>query len=98
MSKAIEFLESLGCSPALMQPSLAAYSDAVADLRLDERKRVALLNRDVQALSGLLGGRRKMAMSVATPDRGDEPQEMPERQDEEQPDTEEQPRETDKPS
>lgn len=90
MSKAIGLLESLGCNPALVQPSLAGYADAVTALGVDDRQKTALLNRDVPALSSLLGGRSKMAMSVATPDGGDESEEMPERQDDDQTETEEQ--------
>jgi hypothetical protein len=98
MSKAIEFLESLGCSPALAQPSLAAYVDVVAALGVDERKRAALLDRDVQRLSGLLGGRAMMAMNVATPDGGDEPLDRPERRDDEQSETEQEPKERNRPN
>lgn len=89
MSKAIEFIESLGCSPALSGPSREAYASAVAALRLDGQKQLALLSRDTRMLSALLGGREKMAMSVATPDGGDEPQQLPGREDDDQPETEE---------
>jgi len=98
MSKAIEFLEALGSNPALIQPSMAAYADAVVALDVDEHKRSALLTRDVQMLSSLLGGRLKMAMSVATPDGGEESQEVPERRDDDQADTEEKPQEKDRPN
>lgn len=96
MSKAIELLESLGCNPALVQPTSAGYADAVTALAVDDRQQTALLNRDVQALSHLLGGRAKMAMSVATPDGGDDSEELPERQDDDQTETEEQSREADR--
>ena len=56
MSKAIEFLEALGSNPALIQPSMAAYADAVVALDVDEHKRSALLTRDMQMLSSLLAG------------------------------------------
>lgn len=96
MSKAIELLESLGCNPALMRPTSAGYADAVAALAVDDRQQTALLDRDVQALSHLLGGRSKMAMSVATPDGGDESEGLPERRDDDQTETEEQPQEVDR--
>jgi hypothetical protein len=95
MSKAIAFLESLGSRPALAQPALAACLASVAPLDMDERKRAALLDRDVQALSRLMGGRAMMAMNVATPDGGDEPLDRPQRRDDEQ--TEPEPKERDRP-
>lgn len=96
MSNAIELLESLGRNPALLQPAPDRYAEAVAALAVDGRQQTALLDRDVQVLSHLLGGRAKMAMSVATPDGGDEPEGLPERQDDDQTETEEQSREADR--
>lgn len=95
MSKAIEFLESLGRSPAMARGSFVSYADAVAALDVDDRKRSALLARDARALSGLLGGRAMMAMNVATPDHGNEPLERPQREDE--PQREEEPGKQDNP-
>jgi hypothetical protein len=73
MSNAIQFLESLGRSPALIQRAAAAYAEEVATLEIDEAQRSALMIRDHVALNEVLHGRAKMLCVVCTPD--DESQE-----------------------
>jgi len=67
MSNAIQFLETLGRSGGMIPFHDKAYADAVALLEVDHMQRQALLNRDANALSGLLGGRSKMMMQVWAP-------------------------------
>ena len=74
MSDVIQFLENLGSQP---QFSPADYAATVAALHLDVAQREALLQQDPEVLRDLLGGRRLMAIWVATPDGGEEPQESP---------------------
>lgn len=74
MSNAIQFLETLGSKPML---SPADYAATVAALDLDAAQQQALLQRDHEVLNDLLGGRTLMAMFIATPDGGEEPQESP---------------------
>lgn len=60
MSNVIQFLESLGSNAALTRLSAAEYAATVASLDVHVGQRKALLDRDVDALSGLLGGRETM--------------------------------------
>lgn len=73
MSNVIAFLESLGKNAAHSQLSGEAYVAAVDALGLDDAPRQALLDRDADALSGLMGGRMKM-MCLLFPADGEEPQ------------------------
>lgn len=68
MSNVVQFMERLGRDPRCL--SIADYAASVAALDIDEEQRRALLDRDHDALSGLLGGREKM-MCVVWP--ADEP-------------------------
>ena len=74
MSDVIRFLETLGSQSAL---TTAAYEAAVTGLEVDAAQKRALQCRDPEALNDLLGGRALMAMHIATPDGGEEPQEAP---------------------
>ena len=76
MSIAIQFLETLGRGPALFGKHLG-YFDAVDSLDVESAQRHALLSRNHDALSGLLGGRTKMMMQVWAP-----AEDMPQREDE----------------
>ena len=73
MSNVIAFLESLGNNAAQSQLSGDAYVAAVDALALDDAPRQALLDRDADALSSLMGGRLKM-MCLLFPADGEEPQ------------------------
>ena len=64
MSNVIEFLESMGKDAALAGMSTEEYSTAVKALGVDDVAKYALLNRDHEALNGLLGGRMKMMMAL----------------------------------
>jgi len=80
MSNVIAFLESLGNNAAKAQLTGEAYVAAVDAVGLDDAPRQALLNRDADALSGLLGGRSKMICALFPADQepqkeGDEEQE-----------------------
>lgn len=96
MIEAISFLEKLGSNPALVRPGFAAQEDALDALACRKQQR-ALLDRDVQALTVLLEGRASMAMAIATPDNGEEPQQAPERHGDEPAEPEEFPPERNRP-
>ncbi len=98
MTEAIRFLEKLGSDPALVRPGFAAHEDALDVPGVDcPKQQRALLDRDVQALTVLLEGRATMAMAIATPDNGDEPQQAPERRGDEPAEPEDFPPERDRP-
>lgn len=78
MSNAIQFLDTLGSQPAL---SPADYAATVAAIQMDSAQREALLQRDLDKLHDLLGARGSMAVWVATPDGGEEPQKSPDQPD-----------------
>lgn len=80
MSNVIQFLESLGGRSA---PSAAEYAAIVAGLSVNEAQQQALLNRDQEALNGLLGGREEMMCLVWQP--GEEPVRKKDDQDDQQP-------------
>jgi hypothetical protein len=77
MSNAIQFLEAVGCHPALIQRSAEAYAEEVAALELDEAQRQALLKKDHATLNNLLNGRTRMLCAVATPDDESEQEVIP---------------------
>jgi len=62
----VQFLEFLGASPNAM--SVANYANAVDALNVDAAAREALLARDAEGITRLLGGRAAMRCIVATPD------------------------------
>lgn len=68
MSNAVQFLESLGSNPALTRLSAAEYAATVAALNVDDAQRQALLDRDIDALNGLLGGRVQMLCLIMNPE------------------------------
>ena len=88
MSNVVQFMERLGSGPRNL--SVADYAASVAALDIDDEQRRALLDRDHDALSGLLGGREKM-MCVVWP--ADEPVREDDQPAEEQP-VEDAPQET----
>jgi hypothetical protein len=61
----VQFLETLGASPAL---STANYVSAIDASGLNEATRDALLRRDAEGINSLIGGRAAMRCFVATPD------------------------------
>lgn len=71
MSNVIAFLESLGNNAAQSKLSGEAYVAAVDALGLDDAPRQALLDRDADALGGLMGGRLQM-MCILFPADGDD--------------------------
>ncbi|MFY2763196.1 hypothetical protein [Arenimonas sp. MALMAid1274] len=71
MSNVIAFLESLGNNAAQSRLSGEEYVAAVDALGLDDAPRQALLDRDADALNGLMGGRLKM-MCLLFPADGDD--------------------------
>lgn len=88
MSNVIAFLESMGTHAAQSKLSGDAYVAAVDALGLDDAPRQALIDRDAEALSGLMGGRLKM-MCLLFPADGDDQQK------DDQPDEGEQPAQDD---
>ena len=74
MSNVIAFLESLGSNAAQSKLSGEAYVAAVDALALDDAPRQALLDRNANVLSELMGGRLKM-MCLLFPADGEQPQE-----------------------
>lgn len=80
MSQTLQFLDSLGRSPAF-GPAAAAYDQAVDALDAAPALRDALRRRDATDLAGLLGGRPRMVCAICTPD-SEEPLRSPEREDE----------------
>ena len=82
MSNVIQFLESMGRNPGMTRLSAADYAATVALLDVHDEQRDALLNRDHDALNGLLGGREKMVCAVWSPE------EQPVRRDDDQPEEE----------
>lgn len=69
MSNVIQFLETLGGSAAATHFSVTEYEATVASLEIDAGQRQALLDKDSNALSGLLGGRAIMRCLIyQTPD------------------------------
>jgi hypothetical protein len=81
MSNAIQFLEILGSSPALIQGAAEAYDDVVSSLQIDTAQRLALLDRDVIKLTGLLNTSGSMFCLVATPNDDEQEADMPDDQD-----------------
>lgn len=75
MSNAIQFLESLGASPASASRDAEAYVRALSVVDVDEAQHRALIGRDADALAKLLDGRSQMLCMIVTPDGGDEREE-----------------------
>ena len=71
MSKVIAFLENMGRTRLPGQFDPASYEAAVEAAQVEDVARDALLARDADALSGLLGGRLEM-MCLLFPAEGDE--------------------------
>lgn len=71
MSNVIAFLETLGTDARKSKLADGDYAAAVDALGLDDAPRQALLDRDAQALNGLLGGRLQM-MCILFPADGDD--------------------------
>lgn len=82
MSNAIQFLESLGASPASVCRDADAYARALSEVDVDEAQQQALIGRDVDALARLLDGRSQMLCMIVTPD-GAEEREEPDQSEEE---------------
>ena len=94
MSNVIRFLETLGSKPALTP---AEYAATVAALDIDAAQQLAMLQRDPGTLNGLLGGRALMAMYIATPDGGEEPEERPDHTDDDDAEIEDAPESPEEP-
>lgn len=69
MSNVIQFLESLGNNSSFRHFSSSDYDALVAALDVDACERQALLDRDCDALNGLLGGRPKMMCLIWQPEQ-----------------------------
>jgi hypothetical protein len=65
MSNVIQFLEAMGKDATLSSMSPEEYATAVNALNVDDQAHHALLNRDHESLSSVLGGRMKMMMMLA---------------------------------
>ena len=74
MSEVIRFLESIGSTPQGVVGS-DAFNAMVESLDIDADQRRALRDRDQDALSRLLGGRRILRCSVFSPDEEEVPAE-----------------------
>lgn len=61
MSQVIQFLESIGGKPSM---SPMAYVEAVDALNAGMSQKRALLERDGDALNGLLGGRKQVLCAI----------------------------------
>ena len=85
MQNLIAFLERMGRDPSLAKLPQDELEQRLLEAGLDDAPRRALLDRDADALNGLLGGRHKM-MCMLFPAEGDE-----EKKDGEQPDDGDQP-------
>lgn len=86
MNNVIAFLERMGRDPSLAklpEDELAAVIDAAG---LDDAPRQALLDRDADALNGLLGGRHKMLCLLFPAEGDDQKKQDDEKEDGEQPD------------
>lgn len=81
MTQAIQFLDTIGRSPAILGHA-AAYREAVDALDAGPEVRDALLRRDAAGLAGLLDARPRMLCVICTPDSEEVPQRSPEREDE----------------
>jgi len=66
MSNVIRFIEELGRDP--VRRSREAYVAAIEASELSAPEHRALLDRDPEALRGLLGARGNTACMIATPD------------------------------
>ena len=64
MTNAIGFLEHMG----RMSPSPTQYAAGVASLKIDARQRRALLDRDQDALTALLAGRKELRCAIFAAD------------------------------
>lgn len=71
MDNLIAFLERMGRDPSLAKLPADELAAAMAEAGLDDAPRQALLDRDADALNGLLGGRHKM-MCLLFPAEGDD--------------------------
>ena len=60
MENLIAFLERMGRDPSLAKLPADELAAVMAEAGLDDAPRQALLDRDADALNGLLGGRHKM--------------------------------------
>lgn len=96
MSNAIRFLERLAGEAAWGGDAMPEYAAAVDALDVDDEQKRLLLARDPEALNRLLGGRAMMAMHVAVPDGG-EPEQAPERRDDDEKVPEDEPRPEERP-
>ena len=65
MSNVIQFLEALGRDSALGTGSPAAYAQAVRELDIDDALRDALLHKDQETLSRLLGAQHNVMLILA---------------------------------
>lgn len=86
MNNVIAFLERMGRDPSLAELAPDELAAVATDLGLDDAPRQALLDRDADALNGLLGGRHKM-MCMLFPAEGDDQKKQDDEQDDsDQPD------------
>ncbi|WP_188664277.1 hypothetical protein [Arenimonas soli] len=86
MNNVIAFLERMGRNPSLAQLPAAELASEARDLGLDDAPLQALLDRDADALNGLLGGRHKMMCMLFPAEGDDQKKQDDEQEDSEQPD------------
>lgn len=85
MNNVIAFLERMGRDPSLAKLPAAELAAVVQDLGLDDAPLQALLDRDADALNGLLGGRHKMMCMLFPAEGDDQKKQDDEQEDGEQP-------------
>jgi hypothetical protein len=81
MMQAIQFLDAIGRSPAILSGHAANYQEAVDSLDVVPALRDAFLRRDAAGLASLLGGRPRMVCAICTPDSEEVPLRSPDRED-----------------
>jgi hypothetical protein len=86
MSNVVQFLESLACSSKTL--TAEEFVKAVTNADLTTTARLALLERDIEALSRELGGRNRMICLVYPADNEEQPAEEAPNDDDEKPNEE----------
>lgn len=89
MDNVIAFLERMGRDPLLANLPADELAAAIDAAGLDDAPRQALLDRNADALNGLLGGRHKMLCLLFPAEGDDQKKQDDEKEDGEQPDDDE---------
>lgn len=86
MNNVIAFLERMGRDPSLAKLPTEELAAVIDEAGLDDAPRQALLDRDADALNGLLGGRHKMLCLLFPAEGDDQKKQDDDKEDGEQPD------------